>query len=64
MSYEEQEAKDRLSLGLSLFIALCVIALFCAISIAITRHMEMDEDEIKEYYSFTNNENTKNQVFF
>lgn len=64
MNYEEQDAKDRLSLGLSLFIALCVIALFCAISVAITRHMEMDESELEEYYSLSNNDNTSEQLFF
>ena len=31
--------KDNLTLGLSLFIALCVIVLFCAISVAIAKNI-------------------------
>lgn len=32
--------QDKLSMGLSVFIALCVVSLFCAVSIAIVENIE------------------------
>lgn len=35
----KQTTSDKLSMGLSVFIALCVVAVFCAISIAIIENV-------------------------
>jgi len=35
-----EQNEDKLSMGLSVFIALCVVSLFCAISIAIVENID------------------------
>jgi hypothetical protein len=35
-----EQSGDKLSMGLSVFIALCVVAIFCAISIGIVENVE------------------------
>ena len=40
MNGENENRGDKLSMGLSVFIALCVVSLFCAISIAIVENLD------------------------
>ena len=39
-SENEDQKEDKLSMGLSVFIALCVVSIFCAISIAIVENID------------------------
>jgi len=40
MDSNRNQEGERLSIGLSIFIAICVIGLFCAISIAIAKNID------------------------
>ncbi len=40
MSDDKQQPSDKLSMTLSVFIALCVVSIFCAISIAIVENID------------------------
>ena len=43
----KQTTSDKLSMGLSLFIVLCVVAVFCAISIAIIENVTNSQQQTK-----------------
>ena len=52
MDTNNDQSRDKLSIGLSLFIALCVIGLFCAISIAIAKNIDsMSLEQQTKYLS-------------
>lgn len=62
MNSNEQQTKDKLSIILSVFIALCVVFLFCTISIAVAKNIDtMSQDFGKKHVLLprTNPELTK-----
>ncbi|MCA9749755.1 MAG: hypothetical protein KC414_11675 [Romboutsia sp.] len=58
MVEESEQAKDKLSIGLSLFIAFCVIGLLFAISVAIAKNIHSISESKKidqNYFSVSDN---------
>jgi hypothetical protein len=43
-----RQSEDRVSMGMSVFIALCVVGIFCAVSIAIMENLGNPEQDHKE----------------
>lgn len=64
MDTNNSQSKDKISLGLSVFIAFCVIALFCAISLAVARNIDgLTKQQQVNYFSLPSleqDENSKN----
>jgi len=53
---DENRDEQKLSMGLSVFIALCVVSLFCALSIAIVENIDpMAHNDNSKHVNLPNN---------
>ena len=50
MEKNNEETKEKLSVAFSLFIAVCIVGLFCAISIAISKNINNLSQEKQSHY--------------